>query len=453
MPYVLIVDGDETTRTMLGAAANAQQLANDAVATLAEARCKIRSRVPDVVFMELNLPDGNGLELFDAVPRGLNVEMVPMTANASVESAIEALRHGAADYLQKPINVQRLDSILARVPRTDELCAEIADLRAQLQRLGRFGRMLGSSPAMQKIYEAIARVAPSEASVMLTGESGTGKELAAQTVHDLSLRRKGPFVVVNCGAIAANLVESELFGHDRGSFTGADRQHKGFFERAHGGTLFLDEVTEMPLASQVKLLRVLETGRLTRLGGNQEIEVDVRIVAATNVAPEAAVERGTFRLDLFHRLNVFPITMPPLRERGDDIAMLANAFLHEFSERSGRRMRFSQSALDALGDYSWDGNVRELRNLVQRAHILTEGDVIESLPRPAMLEADEAIASDDTVVLPVESTLEALDRALVNATLAKCGGVKAHAAEILEVSLKTLYNRLDGAHDEKTGTA
>ena len=245
------------------------------------------------------------MDLFDALPKHSHCEMVLTTGHASLETAIDALRRGATDYLVKPLNMQRLNSI-ARVPRTTAL-HEIAELRSELQRLGRFGRMLGSSPAMQAVYDAIGRVARTEASVLLTGESGTGKELAAQTVHDLSLRRRGPFLAVNCGAIAANLVESEMFGHDRGSFTGAERQHKGFFERADGGTLFLDEITEMPLESQVKLLRVLETGRLTRLGSTREIDVDVRIVAATNRDPEAAMADGKLRPDLFHRINVFPI--------------------------------------------------------------------------------------------------------------------------------------------------
>ncbi|WP_069302023.1 sigma-54 dependent transcriptional regulator, partial [Burkholderia sp. CQ001] len=317
MPYVLIVEDDADTRTMLAALARTQQLACDTAATLEEARTLVTTNTPDLILCDLVLPDGNGMDLFDALPKRSHCEMVMTTGHASLETAIDALRRGATDYLVKPLNMQRLNSIFARVPRTTALHEEIAELRSELKRLGRFGRMLGSSPAMQTVYDAIGRVARTEASVLLTGESGTGKELAAQTVHDLSLRRRGPFLAVNCGAIAANLVESEMFGHDRGSFTGAERQHKGFFERADGGTLFLDEITEMPLESQVKLLRVLETGRLTRLGSTREIDVDVRIVAATNRDPEAAMADGKLRPDLFHRINVFPIPLPSLRERGD----------------------------------------------------------------------------------------------------------------------------------------
>ncbi len=313
MPYILIVEDDADTRDMLCALAHTQQLACDAAATLEEARALIATHTPDLVLCDLVLPDGNGMDLFDELPKGAHVEMVLTTGHASLETAIDALRRGATDYLVKPLNMQRLNSIFARVPRTGVLHEEIAALRSELQRLGRFGRMLGRSPVMQTMYDAIGRVAGTEASVLLMGESGTGKELAAQTIHDLSLRRKGPFLAVNCGAIAANLVESEMFGHDRGSFTGADRQHKGFFERADGGTLFLDEITEMPVESQVKLLRVLETGRLTRLGSARELDVDVRIVAATNLDPEAAMADGKLRPDLYHRINVFPITLPPLR--------------------------------------------------------------------------------------------------------------------------------------------
>ncbi|APD13494.1 sigma-54-dependent transcriptional regulator [Pandoraea pulmonicola] len=442
MPYILIVEDDQDTRDMLSALAHEQQLNCDAVSTLAQAREKIAKRVPDLILADLMLPDGDGMTLVDDFPHAADVEVVLMTGHASLDTAIDALRRGAADYLVKPINMQRLNGILARVPRTDELRGEILALRAQLQQLGRFGRMLGNSPVMQEVYRAISRVAPSEAAVFLMGESGTGKELAAQTVHDLSLRRKGPFVAVNCGAIAANLVESEMFGHDRGSFTGAERQHKGFFERADGGTLFLDEVTEMPPESQVKLLRVLETGQLTRLGSTQETSVDVRIIAATNVNPEAAVSDGRFRLDLYHRLNVFPITLPPLRERGDDIPMLAQAFLTALTDTDGRQVMFSDATLKALRAYDWPGNVRELRNLVQRARILNDGDVIDTLPPPILTEFDEALANDDSVTVSPDTPLEDMDRKLILGTLERCGGVKARAAEMLNISLKTLYSRL-----------
>ncbi|ARF90668.1 MULTISPECIES: sigma-54 dependent transcriptional regulator [Burkholderia] len=449
MPYVLIVEDDADTRTMLATLARTQQLTCDTAATLEEARTLVSTHTPDLVLCDLVLPDGNGMDLFDALPKRAHCEIVLTTGHASLETAIDALRRGATDYLVKPLNMQRLNSIFARVPRTTALHEEIAELRSELQRLGRFGRMLGSSPAMQAVYDAIGRVARTEASVLLTGESGTGKELAAQTVHDLSLRRRGPFLAVNCGAIAANLVESEMFGHDRGSFTGAERQHKGFFERADGGTLFLDEITEMPLESQVKLLRVLETGRVTRLGSTREIDVDVRIVAATNRDPEAAMADGKLRPDLFHRINVFPIPLPSLRERGDDIPMLADAFLQRYNEESGRNLRFSPAAREALKTYEWPGNVRELRNFVQRASIFTDADVIDTLPPPIMDELSSMVDShEDRVTVPFGTPLEEVDRKLILGTIAQCGGVKAQAAEVLDVSLKTIYNRLAQLEDE-----
>ncbi|MBN3820390.1 sigma-54-dependent Fis family transcriptional regulator [Paraburkholderia sp. Se-20369] len=451
MPYILIVEDDADTREMLATLAKSHQLACDTAATLEQARASMAAQLPDLVLCDLVLPDGNGMDLFDALPKDAHCDVVVTTGHASLDTAIDALRRGAADYLVKPINMARLDSILARVPRTGALQAELAELRAQLERLGRFGRMLGTSAPMQAMYDAVARVAGTEASVLLTGESGTGKELVAQTIHDLSPRRRGPFLAINCGAIAANLVESEMFGHDRGSFTGAERQHKGYFERADGGTLFLDEITEMPAESQVKLLRVLETGRLTRLGSTREIDVDVRIVAATNRDPADAMATGKLRADLYHRINVFPIALPLLRERGDDIPMLAEAFLRELNDESGRGLRFAPAALAALKDYDWPGNVRELRNFVQRASIFNDGDLIETLPPPIMEEVSVAgELGDDRVTVAFGTTLEEVDRRVILGTLAQCGGVKAQAAEVLDISLKTIYNRLarlDGAAD------
>ncbi|MEK6418366.1 MAG: sigma-54 dependent transcriptional regulator [Burkholderia gladioli] len=443
MPYVLFVEDDPDSRDMLVALAQMQQLTCDAAGTLAEARHFIARRMPDLIVSDLMLPDGRGVDLFDELPKGGHCEKILMTGHASIDTAIEAMRRGATDYLVKPLNMHRLNSIFERVPRATALHEEIAALRDELKRLGRFGLMLGNSPPMQRVYTALTRVAGTDASVLLMGESGTGKELAAETVHRLSRRRSGPFLAVNCGAIAANLVESELFGHDKGSFTGADRQHKGYFERADGGTLFLDEITEMPVESQVKLLRVLETGRLTRLGSSREIDVDVRIVAATNLDPEAAMANGKLRPDLYHRINVFPITLPPLRERGDDIPMLAAAFLTRLNEESGRNMRFAPAALAALTGYEWPGNVRELRNFVQRASIFNDGDLIAELPQPILTEVlgDRDVA-DEVVTVQLGATLAEVDRRMILSTLARCSGVKTHAAEVLDISLKTIYNRL-----------
>jgi DNA-binding NtrC family response regulator len=300
--------------------------------------------------------------------------------------------------------------------------------------------MLGAAPSMQKLYNHIGRVAPTEATVLLLGESGTGKELAAQTIHDLSLRQKHPFLPVNCGAISPQLIESEIFGHEKGSFTGADRQHKGYFERANGGTLFLDEITEMPVELQVKLLRVLETGTFMRIGSNQEIETDVRVVAASNRDPEAAVAEGKLRLDLYHRLNVFPLRIPPLRERGADVELLAQHFLEELNAAHGTSKLLTPDGLACLGNYHWPGNVRELRNYIQRAFILSD-HTIDAAALAPVLTSQSPVGL--TLAIPVGTSLADVDRKLIYATLELCGGVKKRAADILGISLKTLYNRLE----------
>jgi DNA-binding NtrC family response regulator len=300
---------------------------------------------------------------------------------------------------------------------------------------------------MQQVYEQISRVAPSNATVFIQGESGTGKELVAESVHKLSRRRKRPFIVINCGAIAPNLIESELFGHERGSFTGADRMHRGYIERANGGTLFLDEVTEMPLELQVKLLRVLETGRFSRVGGEQELPVDVRVIAATNRDPDQAVIDGKFREDLLYRLRVFPISLPPLRERAGDIDLLAEATLADLNKDEGSRKRLSRAALERLRSYRWPGNVRELKNVMHRAFILADDEIGPSqLPDSAPLGAPAAeLAAGGEAMLQVKvgSSIADAERRLILATLDACEGNKDQAAKILGISLKTLYNRLN----------
>jgi len=363
-----------------------------------------------------------------------------------VESAVEALRLGASDYLTKPVNMQRLKAVLQRVPRSGELRAEIGVLRDELRRLGRFGRLVGRSPAMQDVYEKIARVAPTEATVLLQGESGTGKEIVARTIHDLSRRRKRPFLAINCGAISPNLIENEIFGHERGSYTGADRQHKGYFEQADGGTLFLDEITEMPLELQVRLLRVLETGTLMRIGTTRTIETDVRIIAATNRDPREAVRAGKLREDLYHRLNVFPLEMAPLRERGDDIDLIATYFLEELNESCGTRKQFAPGALAKIRQHRWEGNVRELKNFIQRAYIMASEEGLEGpspeLERASMQIPSPGISSGPAITVPLGTPLSVAARELILSTLQHCNGERKRTAEMLGICTKTLYNRL-----------
>src|SRR5688500_8595823 len=349
MGHALIVEDDADSAQMMAALVGAQGFSAATARSLRDARRQMALQQPDLVLLDLRLPDGNGMALLDDQDLIGNSEVVLMTGHASLETSIQALRYGAADYLIKPVSAKQLQSILSRVTRPSVLRAEVDSLNEDLQRTGRFGHLVGKSEPMRRVYEQIARVAGTSVTVFVTGESGTGKELVAHTVHDLSRRRSRPFLAVNCGAISPNLMESEIFGHERGSFTGAERQHQGFFERAHGGTLFLDEITEMPLALQVKLLRVLETGTFMRVGSTQTQQTDVRIIAATNRDAAEAVAAGALREDLLYRLNVFPISLPPLRDRIDDIPLLAQSFLEELERHEKTQKRFTPQALRCLG--------------------------------------------------------------------------------------------------------
>ncbi|WP_119155690.1 sigma-54-dependent transcriptional regulator [Caldimonas tepidiphila] len=471
MSHALIVEDDADSAEMMAALIASEGFTTATATTLADARRQLALHEPDIVLLDLMLPDGSGMQLFDDPAALANSEVVLITGHASLDTSIQALRLGAADYIIKPINIKQLQGILSRVMKPSALKAELADLKAQLERDGHFGGLWGRSPAMQRVYEQVSRVSQTAVTVLITGESGTGKEVVARTVHDLSRRRRRPFLAVNCGAISPHLIESEIFGHEKGSFTGADRQHQGFFERAHGGTLFLDEVTEMPLELQVKLLRVLETGTFMRVGSTVLQEADVRIIAATNRSPEQAVASGKLREDLFYRLNVFPIQLPPLRERLEDIPLLANHFLGDVIQREGQHKRFSPEALARMAQYRWPGNVRELRNVVQRAYVMASGGMIsdEWLPTsgPAAAVAAPAgggeggaasapmnIIGNGTgplLTVRVGTSLADVERQLILATLEHYGGHKERTAAALGVSLKTLYNRLKEYASEAAG--
>jgi two-component system, NtrC family, response regulator AtoC len=446
MPHVLIVDDEPNSAEMLATVVRGEGFTSAVAGSLREARQQLLMMPAQVVLLDLRLPDGSGLDLFeDADLRG-NAEIVLITGHATLDTSIHALRVGAADYLTKPVNVGQLKRVLSRLAQPGDLRAEISELRDELDDSGRFGQLWGRSQPMRKVYDQVARVAPTVVSVLLVGESGTGKEVVAQTVHELSRRRSQPFLAVNCGAISPQLIESELFGHEKGSFTGAMRQHRGFFERAHGGTLFLDEITEMPLDLQVKLLRVLETGAFMRVGSDEPFEADVRIIGATNRQPLEAVAAGKLREDLYYRLNVFQVSLPALRERLDDIDLLAPHFLQVLNAAEGTSKRLSPAAIARLKQYHWPGNVRELRNVVQRAAIMSDGTVIEQVQLP-----DENVAAsvprasggeEPALKVKVGSSIAEVERQLIFATLEHYGGVKERTADVLGISLKTLYNRL-----------
>lgn len=433
MPHLLITDDEAAIRDLIADIAVEEGYTVAQAADIRQARIQIERQKPDVILLDMQLPDGDGIEFWSnlELPK---TQVVFITGYSSVDSAIKALRCGAVDYLLKPVSLRRLRGVLA-------------ELKALLQTqpdpgsTNWFAKMVGSSRAMQLLCAHIEKVAPTQATVLLVGESGTGKELAAEAIHLASPRHQKPFMPVNCGAISPNLIESELFGHEKGSFTGADRQHKGYFERASGGTLFLDEITEMSMELQVRLLRVLETGRFMRVGTHEEIAADVRVVAATNRNPEQAVANGTLREDLYHRLSVFPLELPPLRDRDSDILMLAEHFLAKLNAEGNTKKTFSPEALKAMSEYSWPGNIRELRNYVYRSYILADS-VIHGDFNNFELESHSAGWGSE-IMVPVGVPLADANKQLILATLKQCGGVKKTAAEMLGISLKTLYNRLE----------
>jgi DNA-binding NtrC family response regulator len=465
LKHVLIVDDDVDSAQTLRALSRSPQTTVAVAHTLMEAHRQIALQQPDIILLDLLLPDGNGMALLDTPELLAHCEVILVTGHASLDTSIQALRMGAADYLVKPIDPAHLQRVLSRFMKPSFMMAEVEQLHAGVAKNGNFGHLWGRSSQMLTVYEQISRVASTSVSVFITGESGTGKELVAQTVHELSRRRKQPFLGVNCGAISPNLFESEIFGHEKGSFTGAERQHIGFFERASGGTLFLDEITEMPLELQVKLLRVLETGRFTRVGSTLSTDADVRVIAASNRPIAQAVASGRLREDLLYRLNVFPIELPPLRERLDDVPLLAEHFLSGISASEGIRKRFTPEALKQLVRYRWPGNVRELRNAVHRAFVMAPGDLIEPAWLPhapaagaatneAPATAQRAAAAppngtpaealDDSRMLRVAigTSMAEIERIVILETLRHYNHHKERVAAVLGISLKTLYNRL-----------
>jgi two-component system response regulator AtoC len=409
--------------------------------TLDAARRSIEQKCPDVLLLDVHLPDGNGLSLLDHHALACGTGIVLMTGHASLASSIDALRRGALDYLVKPVDSQRLRDLLIRLrrPLPD---ASNAPASPGIQAAARV-QMLGSSPAMRQVAWQIERVAPTSMPVLITGESGTGKELAALSIHAQSLRRNGPFVALNCAAMSPSLIESELFGHERGSFTGAERLRHGYFETADGGTLFLDEITEMQPSLQVKLLRLLETGTFQRVGSTELLKADVRIVAASNRRTDIAVGNGELRNDLFHRISAFPLHLPPLRERRGDIPLLARHFLAEICRQARTNKTLPPEAEECLARHAWPGNARELRNVIQRAHVLSDGNELDVRWLQPPGQCGTVAMAEGFSIAPGLS-LAAAEERLIMATLAHCEGHKEKTAAVLGISLKTLYNKLRG---------
>ena len=408
-----------------------------------EAVSKALARRPDLVIADLVMTGMDGLMLASTIQEecpGLSV--IILTGHATVDSAVAAMKQGIYDYLTKPVDTRRLRLLIEKAIEKTEIVREVTLLRRQLKEARGLGRLLGTSRTMQEIYRLTEMAAPTDAAVLISGESGTGKELVARTIHELSNRRTKPFVAINCAAVPETLIESELFGHERGAFTGATERRLGCFELTDGGTLFLDEVAEMDSNTQAKLLRVLQEGSFRRVGGGKhEIQVDVRVVAATNQIPSEAITNGKLREDLFYRLNVFSIHLPPLRDRREDVPLLARTFIEEFNRQDNRQVRgVSSEAEKELERYHWPGNVRELRNVIQRAVVISGTGLIgaEHLPDTVLRAAAPAPAATGASVTPIRE----MERDMILRALEETGQDKRRAAQLLGISLKTLYNKL-----------
>lgn len=450
MDSILLVEDKSELREMLATALQRMSYAVLPAANCNEALLAIARQRFTAVLTDLKLPDGNGMDVLRAaVEADASVPVVIMTAFGGVAEAVAAIRDGAYDFIQKPIDLEHLKHLLARAIERQQLLRENIVLREEYsQRMG-FPRIVGEHPAIQRAAREMQRIALTESTVLLLGESGTGKELFARAIHQLSPRAQKPFVALNCAAIPETLVENELFGHEKGAFTGANQRRSGKFEMAHGGTIFLDEIGEVPLEVQGKLLRVLEEKVIERLGGGASTSVDVRVIAATNRDLESAVENGEFRRDLYYRLAVFPIRIPPLRERGEDVVTLAEHFLERFRRDLKKpRLKFSPDALSALRAHSWPGNVRELQNAIERAAILHDAELRASdLNLSANLKASAATADAqinwNAPLQDISSqAVKSVERAKIEATLRECKWNKAAAAERLGISYKTLLTKI-----------
>jgi DNA-binding NtrC family response regulator len=440
---ILVAEDDAATREAWVELITSWGYAVSGAADGASALELVDSFAPHLLMLDLRLPRKDGFEVLAALTeRGVRIPVLVISGQGDIPDAVRAIKLGAYDYLRKPVDPGHLRIVLANLTDHLKVSDENRRLRRRLMRAGELGRMVGRSAAMRRVLAQIEQLAPSTASVIIRGESGVGKEIAARTIHEISPRANGPYIAVNCAALPDTLMESELFGHERGAFTGADRRREGCFELANGGTLLLDEITEMKTDLQAKLLRVLEERKVRRLGGSTEIPLDVRVLAASNRDPEVAVREVRLREDLYYRLNVFTIELPPLRDRPEDIPDLVEHFIEEFKESDGRAITgVDNECLAVLQGYRWPGNVRQLRNVIQRAIIVSRGPLIsvEDLP-PELKRFDRR---SDRIELRLGVSLEEVEREVIERTLEFTDGNKARAAEVLGISLKTLYNRLE----------
>lgn len=447
-PYrILIVDDEPNMLHMLGTILRQDGFETQTASTAREALDLAGREQFDFVLSDVRMPGMDGIQLLEHLREAhIEVIVILMSAYGSVDLALEAMRKGAYDYISKPFKTDEVVLTLRKAAERERLRREVVRLRRRLQLSEVSPEIIAESSAMKAVLETAAQFAPYDSSVLITGESGTGKELVAREIHRLSRRSDGPFLVVNCGAIPGNLLESELFGHVRGAFTGAYADKPGLFEDADGGSLLLDEIGAMDPALQVKILRVLDSGEIRRVGENKTKAVSVRIIAATNEDLEKALERGTFRNDLYFRLNVVRIQIPPLRERRDDVMPLVEFFVHVFNQRMGLHIRrVTREARQALLRYEWKGNVRELQNVIERAMILAEGDCIAygHLPYDMLVSGiSSTIIFDDQETLSIKEASKELERTLIYRALDRTNGNRSKAAELLEISYPSLLQKM-----------
>jgi DNA-binding NtrC family response regulator len=440
---VLVVDDEPALREVLSLRIADWGCEVRTAADVAEAERELDRNPPDLVLCDVVLPGGSGLDLLKRIKRqDERIPVVMITAHGDIDKAVEAMKAGAADFLTKPLDYVMLQALLESAAGELRQRQESQSLDAHLKRQHNAPGLVGQSRAMRELRRTIDTVASTDASAILTGESGTGKEVVARAVHALSTRHDKPFIAVNAAAIPEGLIESEIFGHEQGSFTGATKSRPGVFELANGGTLFLDEIAEMPIALQPKLLRILEEGKARRLGGSKEIPFDVRVLAATNRSVSQAIRDGQLREDLFYRLNVFEIKLPPLRDRSEDVGLLAQHFIREFGRKHSMDVHgVGEAARQLLEAHSWTGNVRELRNVIERAVIVARSGWVEPRHLPPYLQALRP-GGEPTITLPAGSTLAEAERMLIMQTLERVGNNKAEAARQLGLDVKTVRNKL-----------
>lgn len=447
MPHALIVEDDPNSLSGLSAILDADGFSVDTAATLAEAKRALTRFIPDVVLIDLNLPDGKGLDLLPSLPvqpPDGTVPVIVMTGNATVESAIEGLRHGIWDYLLKPISIPRLRSLLARIPRPFELSEEVLALKAMLRHLGRFGPIVGRSPLMQNVYDAVERLALGESPILVIGEAGTGKETVARAIHHNSRRRKAPFVAFDCREAENRPSSSLLFGQERSALptsTLSDGRAAGAFERATGGTLFLDEIAQLPMDQQRTLIEALENRTFRRVGGSHDIPTDFRLVVSSSEDVRQAVADQRLHEALYRLVDSYTVPLPPLRDRLEDVELLAHYFVEQLNAHEGMHKRLAPAAIRAFSDYEWPGNVQELRESIEIAYRHADA-VIESLDVPENGSGTKRVIRPGTVEISVGMPLEEVEEMLIRATLDAVGGTRHRAASMLGISPKTLYNKL-----------